>query len=36
MTTKVDTQSVTMEFDLPHSPAKVWRALTVTLSAQIA
>ena len=23
-----DTQSVTMEFDLPHPPAKVWRALT--------
>ena len=28
MTTKMDTQSVTMEFELPHSPAKVWRALT--------
>jgi uncharacterized protein YndB with AHSA1/START domain len=23
-----DTQSLTMEFDLPHTPAKVWRALT--------
>jgi uncharacterized protein YndB with AHSA1/START domain len=23
-----ETQSVTMEFDLPHAPAKVWRALT--------
>jgi uncharacterized protein YndB with AHSA1/START domain len=28
MTTMLDTQSVTMEFDLPHPPAKVWRALT--------
>jgi uncharacterized protein YndB with AHSA1/START domain len=28
MTTKTDTQSITMEFDLPHPPAKVWRALT--------
>jgi uncharacterized protein YndB with AHSA1/START domain len=25
---KGDTQSITMEFDLPHPPAKVWRALT--------
>jgi uncharacterized protein YndB with AHSA1/START domain len=23
-----DTQSIAMEFDLPHPPAKVWRALT--------
>lgn len=28
MTNKEDTQSLKMEFDLPHSPAKVWRALT--------
>ena len=28
MTTKTDTQSFTLEFDLPHPPAKVWRALT--------
>jgi uncharacterized protein YndB with AHSA1/START domain len=25
---KADTRSLTMEFDLPHPPAKVWRALT--------
>jgi len=23
-----ETQSISMEFDLPHAPAKVWRALT--------
>lgn len=23
-----ETQSISMEFDLPHSPAKIWRALT--------
>src|ERR1700710_1006063 len=23
-----ETQSIAMEFDLPHAPAKVWRALT--------
>jgi uncharacterized protein YndB with AHSA1/START domain len=28
MNDKNDTQSITMEFDLPHPPAKVWRALT--------
>jgi uncharacterized protein YndB with AHSA1/START domain len=28
MTAKTDAQSVTMEFDLPHPPVKVWRALT--------
>lgn len=28
MTNKDDTQSLMMEFDLPHAPAKVWRALT--------
>jgi uncharacterized protein YndB with AHSA1/START domain len=28
MTNKEDTRSFTMEFDLPHPPAKVWRALT--------
>jgi uncharacterized protein YndB with AHSA1/START domain len=28
MTHTGDTQSITMEFDLPHAPAKVWRALT--------
>ncbi len=28
MTAQMDTQSVIMEFDLPHPPAKVWRALT--------
>lgn len=29
MTTNAEeTQSISMEFDLPHAPAKVWRALT--------
>ena len=28
MNDKAGTQSITMEFDLPHNPAKVWRALT--------
>jgi uncharacterized protein YndB with AHSA1/START domain len=28
MTNKDETRSLTMEFDLPHPPAKVWRALT--------
>lgn len=28
MNDKPNTQSITMEFDLPHPPAKVWRALT--------
>jgi uncharacterized protein YndB with AHSA1/START domain len=28
MTNTDDTQSLTMEFDLPHAPTKVWRALT--------
>jgi uncharacterized protein YndB with AHSA1/START domain len=28
MTTKTETQSVNLELDLPHPPAKVWRALT--------
>lgn len=28
MNDKDDTRSVTMEFDLPHPPAKIWRALT--------
>ena len=28
MNAKADTQSVSMEFDLPHPPSKVWRALT--------
>jgi uncharacterized protein YndB with AHSA1/START domain len=27
-TSKANTRSVTMEYDLPHAPAKVWRALT--------
>ncbi len=26
--TAEETQSISMQFDLPHSPAKVWRALT--------
>ena len=25
---KAETQSISMEYDLPHPPAKVWRALT--------
>jgi uncharacterized protein YndB with AHSA1/START domain len=28
MNAKAETQSVTLEYELPHSPAKVWRALT--------
>jgi uncharacterized protein YndB with AHSA1/START domain len=28
MNDKNDTQSITMEFDFPHPPATVWRALT--------
>lgn len=28
MNTKAETQSISMEYDLPHLPAKVWRALT--------
>lgn len=28
MNAKAETQSVTLEFDLPQAPAKVWRALT--------
>ncbi len=28
MNAKAETQSISMEYDLPHSPAKVWRALT--------
>jgi len=28
MNTKADTQSLALEYDLPHPPAKVWRALT--------
>ena len=28
MSTEMGAQSVTLEFDLPHPPAKVWRALT--------
>src|SRR5580704_3804595 len=28
MNGKAETQSLTMEFNLPHPPAKVWRALT--------
>jgi uncharacterized protein YndB with AHSA1/START domain len=28
MNDKNDTRSIMMEFDLPHPPAKVWRALT--------
>ena len=27
-TTKSQTEAITFEFDLPHSPQKVWRALT--------
>lgn len=28
MNTKAETQSISMGYDLPHPPAKVWRALT--------
>lgn len=28
MTTTVETQSICLEWNLPHPPAKVWRALT--------
>jgi uncharacterized protein YndB with AHSA1/START domain len=28
MNDKANTRSITMEFDLPHAPVKVWRALT--------
>ncbi len=28
MTAKPDTQSISQQYDLPHAPAKVWRALT--------
>src|SRR3954451_20297200 len=28
MNAKAETQSISMEYDLPHPPAKVWRALT--------
>jgi uncharacterized protein YndB with AHSA1/START domain len=28
MSPKADTQSISLEYDLPHPPAKVWRALT--------
>jgi hypothetical protein len=28
MNAKVESQSISMEFDLPHPPSKVWRALT--------
>ncbi len=28
MNAKAEPQSISMEFDLPHAPAKVWRALT--------
>ena len=28
MNTKTETQSIAQEFDLPHPPANVWRALT--------
>ena len=28
MTANVGTQTISQEYDLPHSPAKVWRALT--------
>ena len=26
MTVKTETQSISLEYDLPHPPAKVWRA----------
>jgi uncharacterized protein YndB with AHSA1/START domain len=28
MNARTETQSISLEYDLPHSPAKVWRALT--------
>jgi len=28
MKSKAETQSISLEYDLPHAPAKVWRALT--------
>ena len=28
MTARSQTESISFEFDLPHSPEKVWRALT--------
>src|SRR6266849_8643890 len=28
MNAKTETQSISMQYDLPHPPAKVWRALT--------
>jgi uncharacterized protein YndB with AHSA1/START domain len=28
MTANTDTQSISLQYDLPHPPAKVWRALT--------
>ena len=28
MNTQTETQSISMEYDLPHPPAKVWRTLT--------
>jgi uncharacterized protein YndB with AHSA1/START domain len=28
MNAKAETQSISMEYDLPYPPAKVWRALT--------
>jgi uncharacterized protein YndB with AHSA1/START domain len=28
MNAKAETQSISLQFDLPHPPAKVWRALT--------
>ena len=28
MNTKAETLSIALEYDLPHPPAKVWRALT--------
>jgi uncharacterized protein YndB with AHSA1/START domain len=30
MTAKGETRSISMQYDLPHPPAKVWRALTET------
>jgi uncharacterized protein YndB with AHSA1/START domain len=28
MTTRAESKAIVMEYDLPHAPAKVWRALT--------
>src|ERR1700733_225423 len=28
MSAQAETQTISMDFDLPHPPAKVWRALT--------